>query len=352
MNTSLNKTSLLPGSPARAPAALTRLLTDRVVLGFTAGILLLAALDPSRVAPSAAFSVRSLLGIAPYLLLAVGLAAFLRASGADQLVARAFAGHSGRSIVIASLAGALSPFCSCGVVPIIAGLLRARVPLAPVMAFWITSPIMDPEMFILTAAGIDLEFAVARVIATVALGLMAGYAVHAMRGLPAVSAPLRPDTASGGCAAPLSKEPIQWRFWNSAQRRGVFGKELAGTSLFLGKWLALAFFIESLMIHYVPAERVAAILGSGAWYEVPVAAIVGIPAYLNGYAAIPLVDRLMEMGMNPGAAMAFMTAGAVSSIPAAMAVAVLVRRPVFAVYLLLGLGGAMLTGVLYAALSL
>ena len=45
-------------------------------------------------------------------------------------------------------------FCSCGVIPLIAAMLVAGVPLAPVMAFWIASPIMDPEMFVLTAAGI------------------------------------------------------------------------------------------------------------------------------------------------------------------------------------------------------
>lgn len=52
------------------------------------------------------------------------------------------------------LFGSLSPLCSCGVVPVIAALLATGVPLAPVMAFLIASPIMDPVMFILTAAGL------------------------------------------------------------------------------------------------------------------------------------------------------------------------------------------------------
>ena len=52
-----------------------------------------------------------------------------------------------KRIVIASLGGALSPFCSCGVVPLVAGLLAAGVPLPVVMAFWLSSPLMDPEMF-------------------------------------------------------------------------------------------------------------------------------------------------------------------------------------------------------------
>ena len=51
--------------------------------------------------------------------------------------------------------------------------------------------------------------------------------------------------------------------------------------------------------------------------------------------------------MTAGAAMAFVTAGAVSSIPAAIAVWALVKKPVFVLYLLLGVGGSMLTAWIY-----
>jgi uncharacterized membrane protein YraQ (UPF0718 family) len=58
----------------------------------------------------------------------------------------------------------------------------------------------------------------------------------------------------------------------------------------------------------------------------------------------------MQMGMSPGAGLAFMTAGAVSSIPAALAVYALVRRPVFALYIALGFVGSVMAGVGYAVL--
>ncbi len=44
-----------------------------------------------------------------------------------------------------------------------------------------------------------------------------------------------------------------------------------------------------------------------------------------------------------------MVAGGVTSIPAAMAVFALVKRPVFALYLVLGLTGSMLVGFAYQA---
>ncbi len=79
--------------------------------------------------------------------------------------------------------------------------------------------------------------------------------------------------------------------------------------------------------------------------------MVGIPAYLNGFAAIPTVSALIEMGMAPGAALSFMVAGAVTSIPAAMAVFALVRRTVFLWYLLMGLGGSLAAGLAWQTIS-
>jgi len=60
-----------------------------------------------------------------------------------------------------------------------------------------------------------------------------------------------------------------------------------------------------------------------------------------------LMASLIDMGMMPGAAMAFMIAGGVTSIPAAIAVFALVRRPVFAWYVALAVTGAMGAGSLY-----
>ena len=77
---------------------------------------------------------------------------------------------------------------------------------------------------------------------------------------------------------------------------------------------------------------------------IPFSPTIVIPAYLKDYAAIPLVAGLIEKWMILGAAMAFMVAGGVTSIPAAMGVHALVRRDVFFSYLLFGLGAALLAG--------
>jgi uncharacterized membrane protein YraQ (UPF0718 family) len=72
---------------------------------------------------------------------------------------------------------------------------------------------------------------------------------------------------------------------------------------------------------------------------------MGAPAYLNGYAAVPLVDALLAQGMAPGAAMSFVIAGGVSSIPAAIAVWALVKPRIFAAYLGWALLGTLIAGL-------
>ena len=118
-------------------------------------------------------------------------------------------------------------------------------------------------------------------------------------------------------------------------------------SLFLTKWLLLAFILESLMLAFIPAETVTAVLGGTGIVPIAIGTLVGVPAYLNGYAALPLVGGLVAQGMAPGAGLAFLVAGGVTSLPAAIAVWALVKPQVFAVYIAVSLGGAFVTGLLF-----
>ena len=105
------------------------------------------------------------------------------------------------------------------------------------------------------------------------------------------------------------------------------------------------------MLEYIPAEAVAGVLGGEGIGTVLLGAVVGAPAYLNGYAAVPLVDALLAQGMSDGAAMSFVIAGGASSIPAAIAVWALVRPRVFAAYLGLAVSGAVLAGLAWQAVA-
>jgi hypothetical protein len=338
--------------PARKRNWLSMLLPlarDRVFHSILVMLALLAVIDPPQLGMSLHFTLLSLWQMLPFFALAIAIAAGAKATGADSLIAAAFRGSPLRATVVAALVGAISPFCSCGVIPLIAALLGAGVPLAPVMAFWIASPIMDPEMFILTAAGIGFHFALAKTLAAIAMGLLAGFAVLLIQRHGGLEDPLRSGIVSAcgsSCKDPEVGE-VSWKFWRDPAHRQVFAAEAGSITIFLGKWLTLAFFLESLMIAYVSSDWIAGYVGSDNPFAIPLAAIVGAPTYLNGYAAIPLISGLLEIGLTAGAAMAFVTAGAVSSIPAAIAVWALVKKPVFVLYLLLGVTGSMLTAWIY-----
>ena len=105
------------------------------------------------------------------------------------------------------------------------------------------------------------------------------------------------------------------------------------------------------MLAYVPAELIASVLGGNGFQPILLGALVGAPAYLNGYAAVPLIDALLSQGMAPGAAMSFVVAGGVSSIPAAIAVWALVKPRVFAAYLGIAMVGAMLAGLAWGVIA-
>ncbi len=91
--------------------------------------------------------VESLISILPFLMIGVGFGALLETFNWNSKFARLFSGKNAIAIPIASIAGTFSPLCSCGVIPGIAALLIAGVPVAPVMAFWVSSPLMNPEAF-------------------------------------------------------------------------------------------------------------------------------------------------------------------------------------------------------------
>ncbi|MEL6701045.1 MAG: permease, partial [Pseudomonadota bacterium] len=145
-------------------------LASLVILG------LLAIFDPGQVLPTLGFTAKALANTAPFIVFAVVAVAYIKASGAEAMLAQVFAGRTVPMIFLAALAGGMSPFCSCEVIPFIAGLLAVGAPLSAVMAFWLASPLMDPAMFAITAGAISWEFAALKALAAVGLGLLGGFA--------------------------------------------------------------------------------------------------------------------------------------------------------------------------------
>ncbi len=315
-------------------------------------VLAVAIIVPNDLGYLLKFTVQNIAYTGIFITFAVLLVAYLRASGAEALVASAFQGNQLRMVILASMVGGLLPFCSCEVIPFVAALLALGTPLSAVMAFWLASPIMDPPMFMITSGTLGVDFAIGKTIAAVSIGMMGGFGVMLFNTSPIFTNPLKetaPSTCNSCCGSdPLSGKPV-WKFWTESDRVNTFKDVAIENALFLIKWLTLAYLFEALMLRFVPAEWIAGFLGGDGLGTIILGAFVGAPAYLNGYAAAPLVQGLIEQGMSQGAAMSFMMAGGISCIPAAIAVWALVKTRVFIAYLTFGIVGSIIAGLAWAA---
>ncbi len=315
-------------------------------------LLLLILFAPTAFLPTVRFAATAFGQTAVFIAFAVLTLGYLKAAGAESVVAGAFVGRETRMILMAAAFGGLAPFCSCEVIPFIAALLALGAPLSAVMAFWLASPLMDPAMFLITSANLGAGFAVAKAVAAVGLGLFGGFGVRALGFSGLFAEPLRQDvpTACGCGGDTISGRPV-WDFRRDPARMAVFRNAVIGNALFLTKWLVLAYVLEALMIRFIPAAWIASTLGGDGLQPVVLGALLGGPAYLNGYAAVPLITGMLEQGMSQGAAMAFVLAGGVSCIPAAIAVWALVKPRIFLAYLGFAFVGSVIAGLIWMLLQ-
>jgi uncharacterized membrane protein YraQ (UPF0718 family) len=287
-----------------------------------------------------------------FLISVITAAAFSQFNFKEQMV-RFVKKRIGLVILVATLIGAMSPLCSCGVIPMLFTLLHLGMPIAPIMSFWLTSPVMSPEAFLLTWGHLGMELALARLAATIFLGIAAGYV--ALKLFPPhqgsqiwLKPSLKKAEESCGCdslsspAEPKPKSSFQWK---------LFLVDLKKLSVFLGAWLVVAFVLEAIVTFYFPSNFIKNVFGEQNVFSVLWAAVIGIPLYINNIGAIPIVNGLLQSGMGSGAALAFLLAGPVTTIPAMIAVLGLVKKKVFFVFLTLGFSLSVLSGYLYAVIS-
>jgi uncharacterized membrane protein YraQ (UPF0718 family) len=92
---------------------------------------------------------------------------------------------------------------------------------------------------------------------------------------------------------------------------------------------------------YVPENFMASIMGSGAWWSVPMAVLLGIPMYSNAAGIIPVVQALMGKGAALGTALAFMMSVIGLSLPE-----MIILRKVLKTRLIATFAGVVGTGIL------
>ncbi len=290
------------------------------------------------------FALKALVRAVPLIIVTVPLSLWLKKSA---LIGRWIPGIKSRPLVaifIATAAGALSPLCSCSVIPVIAGFLRMGTPLGPVMAFWLASPSMDPEVFALSTAYLGLPLATARLIATGIASVAAGFAAHWLE----ISGAFGKEYLRGAAARkfmPVPQPKISVLASNKAcgcdpapvprahATLPALLKESVPEIARLTAIMLVAFIVEGAVIRFVPVDSLTPFFGKDSFFAVPLAAAVGIPMYVTNIAALGFVSGLVAKGMSEGAALAFLIGGAATTLPAMTAVWSLARPRVFVLYI-------------------
>ncbi len=346
------------------------------------------------------FILKSFLHIWPYLLVTIPFAVVINLSGASKYINRAFGKNPLLSVLLATVVGAFSPFCSCGVIPVISSLLIGGVPLAPVMSFWLASPSMDPEIFFLSSSVLGWELSVWRLTSTFIISLFAGYLTHiaAIKGyisndilktrspegnqnsiksfmksfrnvfrkkqvrmgvIPVVPVSLNPiccqvsteqllvvnqdsiQTEADGCNCNNSEKKE-----NASYRNRLF-EEIMKATIMVTKFMGIAFLITALIKFYLPDSLLTGIVKGNSVLQVTLATLIGIPMYASNITALPVAGGLIDIGLNKGAALSFLIAGATTTLPAMIAVWGITKRKVFFLYLSFALFGAFLAGMCF-----
>ena len=294
----------------------------------------------------------------PFLVLSVLAAAAAKVYIGGARLGSMLSRHAAVSVVAAVVLATLTPFCSCGTMALVLGGLAASAPWAPIVAFLVASPLTSPSELVLSAGLFGWEFALVFFVGTVVLGLVAGAATAAvertgwLRGqarMAAVGAspggasavePL-PQPAGGGPGTPhWSELPSRLARW----RLDDLGREI----LRVGRRLAVYFFLFAtagyIVVALVPSSQITRFLGGDGIGAVPLAALLGIPAYISTEASLPLVAGLTAGGMSLGAAMAFLVTGAGTSLGAISGLLVIARRRVVGLVIGLLFAGALTLG--------
>lgn len=243
---------------------------------------------------------------------------------------REFAGNG-----MAALFGTVTPFCSCSAVPLFIGFVTAGVPLGVTFSFLISAPMVNEVALVLLYGLFGWKIAAIYLGMGLAIAMTSGWAIGRMGMEKYVEEWVFANAEAGGGAIPEEQGmPWEMRFRLGLDAvRDIVGKVwpylLAGIAAGAG-------------IHgYVPENYLASVMGSGAWWSVPLAVLLGIPLYSNAAGIIPIVQALLGKGAALGTALAFMMSVIGLSLPE-----MIILRKVLKTRLIVTFAGVVGTGIL------
>ncbi|MCL7930279.1 permease [Halomonas llamarensis] len=211
--------------------------------------------------------------------------------------------------------GAITPFCSCSSIPLFLGFTSAGIPLGITMAFLFTSPIINEVAVIMLWSLLGWEFTLVYIAIGMIVGIGGGMILDTLRG----ERWLKDFAAKAYAQAeenPATGQPAPEQPSLTLRDRHEFArdelKEIVGR---IWKWVIIGVGLGAALHGFVPDGWFAENLGSGQWWNVPVAVFAGLPLYSNATAVIPVMESLIVKGLPVGTTLAFCMSTVAASFP-------------------------------------
>lgn len=203
--------------------------------------------------------------------------------------------------ILGTLFGAITPFCSCSTIPILAGLLNAKVPFGPSMSFLIASPLMNPVMIFTLWVLLGWKVAAVYFLVISIFSILVGIIFS------------RFNLEENYKGVTIKGEGF------FADKQGSKVKQAlrdAWAFLYpLLPYLFIGVFIGAFIYGFVPEAFVTRYANGDGFISVVIASVIGIPMYIRPETMLPIADALVTKGMAMGTVIALIIGGAGASIP-------------------------------------
>ncbi len=244
--------------------------------------------------------------------------------------------------VLAALLGIVTPFCSCSAVPLFIGFVTTGVPLGVTFSFLISAPMVNEIALVLLFGLFGWKVAGLYLGTGLLIAIIAGWIIGRLKLERHVEDWVyATKTGSNG----LIDENLDFSGRIAAGREAV--RDIVGR---VWIYVVLGIAVGAAIHGYVPTNAMAAIMGKGAWWSVPLAVLLGVPMYSNAAGIIPIVQALLGKGAALGTVLAFMMAVIGLSFPEAIILRKVLKLPlIFAFFGVVALG-IMAVGFLFNAI--
>ncbi|PWJ42915.1 permease [Sediminitomix flava] len=238
---------------------------------------------------------------------------------------------SGLGNLMASMLGAVTPFCSCSSIPLFVGMMQARIPLGIALSFLITSPLINEIAIAIFWVSFGWKVTLIYVFTGILLGVLGGIFLEKI-GMAKYLA----DWVQNLAEAHISYEKDERTL---LKRLPEIHNEAIQTLRKLIPYIFIGIGIGSFIHGYVPESFFEEYISKSNPLAVPLAVLMSIPLYIDAVGVLPILESLVAKGVPLGTAIAFMMGAIGLSLPEALLLKkVMKKQLIIAFFSTLGLG--------------